>query len=302
MSWLIRRPDGPIAFSSDGRSLYFGAPNSSGTLDLWSRPVAGGPCHAAQGAYSRDAHAPSAAKDGLILFKQQDDRTFIASAQSGGGATTQLTTFPSENAVLPSLIGKSIGITFGNWRRMVDDFHYPDIAQDVGIVSLTAPLPAPEPARIVYASKAEDQSLCWSPNGRWIVFQSHKDQSDDLWLQPRGWIRRAGSDHTFRPRRGNRLAALVARWPFHCGGSPAERRASGRAARWVDRNAVDQETGKTKCPSQVRLQGFAEDISYRVEPDGRSILFQAFHFPAQQGLYRVPREGGTGGASLRVLQ
>src|SRR5271169_876828 len=30
---------GPIAFSSDGRSVYFGGPNAQGTLDLSSRPV-----------------------------------------------------------------------------------------------------------------------------------------------------------------------------------------------------------------------------------------------------------------------
>src|SRR5262249_59916789 len=26
--------------------------------------------------------------------------------------------------------------------------------------------------------------LCWSPNGRWLAFHSHKDQSDDIWLRP----------------------------------------------------------------------------------------------------------------------
>ena len=31
---------------------------------------------------------------------------------------------------------------------------------------------------------SEDQSLCWSPNGKWIVYHSHKDQGDDLYLVP----------------------------------------------------------------------------------------------------------------------
>ncbi len=280
---------GPIAFSSDGRSLYFGAPNSSGTLDLWSRPVAGGPATRLT-VFSRDTYAPSAAKDGLVLFKQQDYRTFIASAPSGGGATTELTTFQSET---PSFHpdGRWIGITFGNWRRMVDDFHYPDIAQDVGIVSLTAPLPAPEPARIVYASKAEDQSLCWSPNGRWIVFHSHKDQSDDLWLQP--------ADGSVEPvlitHFGRGAETGWPRWSPDGRSIVVDSRRKGeRPVRSVVYSiAVDQETGKTQAPIEVPLQGFAEDVTHTEwSPDGRSILFQAFHFPARQGLYRVPREGG----------
>ena len=281
---------GPITFSSDGRWVYFGAPNEGGTLDLWSRTVASGGQATRLTQFSRDTYAPSAAKGGLIMFKQQDYRTFIASVPSEGGATTPLTVFQSET---PSFHpdGKSIGITYGNWRRMVDDFHYPDIAQDVGIVSLTGPLPARQPTRIVYASKSEDQSLCWSPNGRWIVFHSHKDQSDDLWIQPAD---------------GSAVPVLITHfgrgaetgWPrWSSDGrfiAVDSRRPGEKPVRSVVYTiAVDQETGKTQPPIEVPLENFAEDVTHTEwSPDGRSILFQAIHFPGRQGLYRVPREGG----------
>ena len=80
--------------------------------------------------------------------------------------------------------GRYIGLTYGNWRRVVDDVGYPDIGQDVGIIAVDWETTATEPARIVEASESEDQSMFWSPNGKWIAFHSHQQLSDDLWIQP----------------------------------------------------------------------------------------------------------------------
>jgi Tol biopolymer transport system component len=294
---------GPIAFSSDGRLVYFGAPNARGTLDLWSRPLAGG--HVAGGhvdgghvgggparltQFTRDTYAPSAAVGGLIFFKQQEYRTFVASAPAEGGSTTPLTVFQSET---PSFHpdGRSIGITYGNWRRIVDDFHYPDIAQDAGIVSLAGALPAREPTRIVHASKSEDQSLCWSPNGKWIAFHSHKDQSDDLWIQPAD----GSATPSLITHFGRGAETGWPRWSADGRSIVVDSRRRGEVpVRSVIYTIdVDQETGKTQAPKELLLDGFAEDVTHTEwSPDGRNILFQAIHFPGQQGLYSVPRNGG----------
>src|SRR4029078_12475955 len=100
-----------------------------------------------------------------------------------GGFSEPLATFCSETPSWdPS--GHFLGITYGTWRRLIDDAKYPDIAQEAGIIAVNAGSAATDIARIVDNSESEDQSLCWSPNGRCIAYHSHKEQSDDVWLRP----------------------------------------------------------------------------------------------------------------------
>src|SRR5207302_8077858 len=56
---------GPIAFSPNGRTMYFGMP-SGGTLDLWAASATGGRARRLT-SFSRDAYAPSVANDGAVL-------------------------------------------------------------------------------------------------------------------------------------------------------------------------------------------------------------------------------------------
>jgi Tol biopolymer transport system component len=173
---------GPIAFSPDSRTIYVSLPNRDGTLDLWAAGADGGRSRRLT-SFSRDTYAPSVAADGTLLFKVQSYRTVVSVVPSDGGAVVPVAAFQSET---PSWdpTSRSIGITYGTWRRVIDDAHYPDIAQDAGIIPADPGHPAAAPSQVVHASVSEDQSLCWSPNGRWLAFHSHKDQSDDIWLRP----------------------------------------------------------------------------------------------------------------------
>lgn len=173
---------GPLAFSPDGKTVYVALANTAGTVDLWSVPTGGGRARQLT-TFSRDSYAPSVAADGSVVFKVQSYRTSVAIVDAGGGPTRALATFQSET---PSWDPTSrwLGITYGTWRRVPDDAKYPDIAQDAGIIAVNPDQPAAAPARVVQDSASEDQSLCWSPNGKWIAFHSHKDQSDDIWLRP----------------------------------------------------------------------------------------------------------------------
>ena len=280
---------GALAFSPDGRTVYFGVPNPRGTLDLWSRLVAGGVA-LQHTQFTRDTYAPSVSADGTVLFKLQDYRTFVGLVPAEGGATRQVTTFQSET---PSFHpdGKSLGVTYGTWRRIVDDINYPDISQEVGTVSLTGALPAREPSKVVHASKSEDQSLCWSPNGKWIAFHSHKDLSDDIWLQP--------ADGSAQPRLITHFGrGAEAGWPrWSADGKTilldAGKPGSDPRRAEVFTVEVDQNTGVTQKEKELLMDGFDEDATH-VEwgGDGQSILVQSFRFPAQQTFYRMPRSGG----------
>ena len=173
---------GPIAFSPDGRTLYFASPNARGTLDLYSQPLSGGSPRRLT-SFPRDTYMPSVTKRGSVLFGAQDYRTSIAATPATGGAMRHVTAFQSETPSW-SRDDRTIGFTYGTWRTVLDDMRYPNIAQDLGVVRADSSAPAAKPARVVRASPSEDQGLDWSPDGRWIALHSHANGVDDVWLQP----------------------------------------------------------------------------------------------------------------------
>lgn len=259
---------GPIAFSRDGATVYVALANASGTVDLWAAPIAGGRARQLSN-FDRDSYAPSVAADGSVVFKVQSYRTAVAMAPAQGGPTVALATFQSET---PSWdpTGRWLGITYGTWRRIPDDARYPDIAQDVGVIEVNPNEPATKPARIVHDSASEDQSLCWSPNGRWIAFHSHNDQSDDLWLRP-------AADTSEPPRRisffGRGAETGWPRWS-HDGRAllfTATNRDTHRVSAFV--LGVDHESGQvTQPPREVSLGGIDANV-FHAEwlPDGRIV-------------------------------
>lgn len=279
---------GAMAFAPDGQTMYLSFPNASGTLDLWAAPARGGRAERLT-TFSRDTYAPNAAADGTVLFKVQSYRTVAAIAAADGGPSQPLATFQSET---PSWdpTGRWIGITFGTWRRVIDDAHYPDIAQDAGIIAADPSRPAAAPSSVTHASPSEDQSLCWSPNGKWIAFHSHKDQSDDIWLRPAageapprrisflgrgaetGWPRWSPDGH----------------WLLFDGASHTTR----RSVMYVV--AIDQESGTTTGEARaIPVQGVEAEISHAEWlPDSAHVVALAKEAPGRHVILTVARDGG----------
>jgi Tol biopolymer transport system component len=280
---------GPIAFSPDSSTVYLSFANASGTLDLWAAPATGGRARRLT-SFSRDTYAPSVASDGTVLFKVQSYRTVVAVTPAhGGGAASALTTFQSET---PSWHpdGRSIGITYGTWRRVVDDANYPDIAQDAGIIPVSPGNPANQVSGVVHASVSEDQALCWSPNGKWIAFHSHKDQSDDLWLRP------ANGD--VAPRRISFLGrGAEAGWPRW---SPDGKwllfdgasKTSHRSVMFVI--GMDQDAGQvTREAAELPVTIVDAEVSHAEWlPDSRHIIVISKEGPGRHVVTTIGREGG----------
>ena len=280
---------GPIAFSPDGATVYAAGANAAGTVDLWSAPAGGGRAVRLT-SFSRDTYAPTVARDGAVLFKTQSYRTVVASVPVAGGPTRLLTTFQSET---PSWhpTGRSIGLTFGTWRRVTDDANYPDIAQDVGIVDADAAAPASQVSRAIQTSPSEDQSLCWSPNGKWIAFHSHKDQSDDIWLRP--------ADRDADARRISFLGrGAETGWPRW---SPDGRwllfsgfnRQIGRPSLFVV--GIDQDSGEiVSAASAIAISGVDAEMGHAEWlPDSERIVAIAKEAPGRHAIVALARGGGA---------
>jgi Tol biopolymer transport system component len=297
---IVPSPDrdayGPVAFAPDAATVYAGLANDRGTLDVWAIPTAGGRARQVS-AFARDTYGVSTASDGSALFKVQSYRTHVATVASGGGPTRPLTTFQSET---PSWdpTGRRIGITYGTWRRVVDDANYPDIAQEAGIIDVSAPRQPASGTDVVDASDSEDQSLCWSPNGRWMAYHSHKDQSDDIWLRP--------SDGSAPGRRISFLGRGAetgwprwspdGRWLLFDGADPKTR------ASTLFVIGVNQETGDvTEPPRSIAVTSLDADISHgEWLPDSHHLAVVAKATAGEHVIFTVSSTGGDARIVHRV--
>ena len=176
-----------------------------------------------------------------------------------------------------------------------DDAHYPDIDQNVGIIGVDADHPAATPARVVHSSISEDQSLCWSPNAKWIAFHSHRDQSDDIWL-------RAADDAHDTAKDVRRISFLgrgaETGWPRW---SPDGRRLlfdgtdrrTGRPSMYVV--GLEQDTGAvTEQARAIPTPGIGGDVTHgEWLPDSRRIVAVAKERPGEHVILMTDLEGGA---------
>jgi Tol biopolymer transport system component len=288
------RPDveviGPIAWSSAKRSLYFASPNDRGTVDLWLADLDAGRARRLT-AFARDTYAPSVVAAGdLVLFKTPSYRTSVVELDVAAGTLRQLSTLQSET---PSYHpdGRRIAVTYGTWRRLLDDAKYPDIAQEIGVLMSPAdeePLTAP--AEVIAASDSEDQAMAWSPNGKWIAFHSHREQSDDVWLRPAD---RQGADRRVSfLGRGAEVGwprwSADGKWVLYDGASPA----TERSVPFVF--GIDQESGAvTAPPREVGVGSFAGEITHAEWlPDSATIVAIAKESAGRHAIVSLPASGG----------
>jgi len=279
---------GSIAFSPDASKAYVAFASASGTLDLWAAPSTGGRARRLT-AFARDTYAPTVSSDGRVLFKVQSYRTTVAVVAASGGASRPLATFQSET---PSWdpTGRLLGITYGTWRRVIDDAHYPDIAQDTGIIAVDAANPATQPSSVVHASASEDQALCWSPNGKWIAFHSHKDRSDDVWLRPA--VGETPPRRISFLGRGSEVGwprwSPDGRWLLFEGASRRSRRSVILVA------GIDQETGVvTREPVEVPLRSIDAEAGHAEwMPDSAHVVVIAKEGPGRHVIVTLARDGG----------
>jgi len=281
---------GPLAFAPSGDVVYFASPDGTGMVDLMSADLRSGAVQRLAG-FARDTYAPSITVAGdRILFRSQSYRTFVAEIDVATGAQHQLALFQSETPSY-SPDGNLVAVTFGSWRRQLDDVNYPDIAQHIGLVPAGATNPgAAEPLEVIARSESEDQAMDWSPNGRWIVLHSHREGSDDVWLRPRDG---AAPDRriTFLGR-----GAEVG-WPRW---SPDGRTVllSGVSPTTGDdvlfTIGVDQENGEvTTDLAEITVQGL-EGFPTHAEwmPDSEAVVAVSKEGPGRHALFTVAAGGG----------
>jgi WD40 repeat protein len=281
---------GPIAFTAN--NVYFASPAEHGMVALWTANLKSKRAHRLS-SFSRDTYAPTIGGD-TVVFKTQTYRTHLADVPAAGGVTRPLTMFQSET---PSYHPTQalLAFTYGTWRRVLDDGKYPDIAQDIGLVDLSKPVPADSPSAVIAKSESEDQAMAWSPNGKWIAFHSHREMSDDVWLRPAEASAKAGSQPDKRITFLGRGAEVG--WPrWSANGKlvllDGARKSDGQSVIYTI--GVDQDSGAlTSAVTEVVAEGFKGDITHAEWLGNDAVVAIAKDAPGHHVIISMPLGGGT---------
>ena len=258
-------------------------------------PLDGGPAERLE--YDgRDVLAVTPLADGRLALSVYHTRTAVGLVPATGGEPTDVTTAGSTSAFLPSWhpAGEALGFITFSWRRvrMPVDF-------DLGVLDLDADGAPAGPVRALLTEEHEDYGAAWSPDGRWLAFHGHLQDSDDIWL-----VRVGGSERPTRLTHFGRGADTgEPHWSpdgrtlaFSSHGPPVEENPGS-----VYTVAVDPATGRAAGdPVRVPLDGFrGSAMGARFSPDGERLAFYGrSREDGRVTVYTVPAVGGTPAAVI----
>ena len=282
--------DRRVEWSSTGDALHLAAAGINDSLFVgWRVPLDGGPAERLERS-GRDVLAVTPLADGRVALSVYHTRTTVGLVPVTGGEPTDVLRTDSMSAFLPSWHpdGGSLGFITFSWRRtrMPIDF-------DLGVLDLDAGGAPAGPPRTLLSEEGEDYGAAWSPDGRWLAFHSHMEQSDDIWLVPVGGSERPtrltrfgpGAD-TGEPHWSPDGRALA----FSSHGPPPEGNPGS-----VYTVAVDPVTRSAVAdPGRVPLDGFqGYAMGARFSPDGERLAFYGRSFEdGRVTVYTVPAAGG----------
>ena len=283
--------DRRVEWSPTGGALHLAAAGIDDSLFVaWRVPLDGGPAERLEH-NGRDVLAVTPLADGRVALSLYHTRTAVGLVPVTGGEPTDVTSAGSTSAFLPSRhpAGGALGFITFSWRRvrMPIDF-------DLGVLDLDAEGTPTGTVRTLLSEEGEDYGAAWSPDGRWLAFHSHMEQSDDIWLVPVGSSERPtrltrfgpGAD-TGEPHWSPDGRALA----FSSHGPPPEGNPGS-----VYTVAVDPVTGSAVAdPVRVPLDGFqGYAMGARFSPDGERLAFYGRSFEdGRVTVYTVPAAGGT---------
>ena len=291
--------DRRVDWSPSGRALYLAAAGIEDSLFVgWRVPLDGAPAERLE-RDGRDVLAVTPLADGRVVLSLYHTRTAVGLVPVTGGEPTDVTTTGSMSAFLPSWHpgGEALGFITFSWRRvrMPIDF-------DLGVLDLNAEGIPTGTVRVLLSEEHEDYGAAWSPDGRWLAFHSHMEQSDDIWLVPVSGSERPTRLTHFGPGAdtgepdwspdGQRLA-------FSSHGPPLEGNPGS-----VYSVAVDPATGRAAAdPVRVPLDGFpGYAMGARFSPDGERLAFYGRSFEdGRVTVYTVPAAGGDPTAAISFV-
>ena len=280
-----------VEWSPTGTALYLAAAGIGDPLFVgWRVPLDGAPAERLTH-NDRDVLAVTPLADGRVALSVYHTRTAVGLVPVTGGEPTDVTTACSTSAFLPSWhpAGEALGFITASWRRLRMPIDF-----DLGILDIDADGAPIGTVRALLSEEGEDYGAAWSPDGRWLAFHGHLEQSDDIWLVEVGGSERPARLTQFGPGAdtgepdwspdGRALA-------FSSNGPPLEGNPGS-----VYSIAVDPATGRAVAdPVRIPLEGFqGSAMGARFSPDGERLAFYGRSLEdGRVTVYTVAAAGGT---------